>query len=55
MRIAGGCRLDRDAVRIITDAGFELESVTPHAGGYVLEIVARFGRETTPSTGSEPG
>jgi outer membrane lipoprotein-sorting protein len=41
MRVANGCRLNRDAVSIIGQAGFELESVTPHARGYVVEIVAR--------------
>ena len=41
MRVANGCRLNRDAVSIVAQAGFELESVTPHARGYVVEIVAR--------------
>ena len=41
MRIARGCRLDRDAVEIVTRADFALESVVSHAGGYVVEIVGR--------------
>jgi ubiquinone/menaquinone biosynthesis C-methylase UbiE len=40
MRLSRGCRLDRDAVAIVTEAGLTLESVTSHAGGYVVEIVA---------------
>jgi hypothetical protein len=41
MRIARGCRLDRDAVEIVTRADFALESVVSHAGGFVVEIVGR--------------
>jgi ubiquinone/menaquinone biosynthesis C-methylase UbiE len=41
IRLAKGCRLDRDAVSIVSQGGFELESVKPHAHGYVVEIVAR--------------
>jgi ubiquinone/menaquinone biosynthesis C-methylase UbiE len=41
MRVAQGCRLDRDAVGLVARAGFALESVRSHAGGYVVEIVAR--------------
>jgi ubiquinone/menaquinone biosynthesis C-methylase UbiE len=41
IRIARGCHLDRDAVEIVTHAGFALESVVSHAGGYVVEIVGR--------------
>ena len=41
MRVANGCRLNRDAVAIVKRAGFALEAVSPHAAGYVVEIVAR--------------
>lgn len=41
MSIARGCRLDRDAVGLVARAGFALESVRSHAGGYVVEIVGR--------------
>lgn len=40
-RLAGGCRLNRRTVEIVARSGFTLESVTPHLGGYVQEIVAR--------------
>lgn len=40
-RVAGGCRLNRRTAEIIAQSGFVLESVTPHLGGYVEEIVAR--------------
>ena len=43
MRIAGGCRLDRNAVACVADSGFEIESIRQHVGGYVVEIVARRG------------
>jgi ubiquinone/menaquinone biosynthesis C-methylase UbiE len=41
MRLAGGCRLDRDAVACVAKSGFAIESVRQHLGGYVVEIVAR--------------
>lgn len=40
-RVAGGCHLDRRTVETVGASGFVLESVTPHLGGYVQEIVAR--------------
>lgn len=40
-RVAGGCRLNRRTAATVTGSGFVLESVTPHLGGYVQEIVAR--------------
>ena len=40
-RLAGGCHLNRDAVTIVKRSGLEVERVTPHARGFVLEIVAR--------------
>ena len=44
MRIAAGCRLDRDAVACVADSGFDIESIREHLGGYVVEIVARSNR-----------
>ena len=41
MKIAGGCRLDRNAVACVADSGFAIESIRQHLGGYVVEIVAR--------------
>lgn len=40
-RLAGGCHLNRDAVTAVKRAGFEVEHVTSHAWGLVLEILAR--------------
>jgi hypothetical protein len=40
-RIAGGCHLNRRTVELVRDAGFSHVSATPHAGGYVQEILAR--------------
>jgi ubiquinone/menaquinone biosynthesis C-methylase UbiE len=40
-RAAGGCHLNRDAVAAVRRSGLELEQVTPHAGGAVLEVLAR--------------
>jgi ubiquinone/menaquinone biosynthesis C-methylase UbiE len=54
MRIAHGCRLDRDAVEAVSGAGFTLESVVPHSGGFVVEIVGRPRRdECSPLTPEE--
>jgi ubiquinone/menaquinone biosynthesis C-methylase UbiE/outer membrane lipoprotein-sorting protein len=39
--VANGCRLNRDPVSLVSHAGFELQSVTEHARGHVVEIVAR--------------
>ncbi|HET7372853.1 MAG TPA: outer membrane lipoprotein-sorting protein, partial [Gemmatimonadaceae bacterium] len=39
--VAHGCRLNRDAVSLVSQAGLELQSVTEHARGLVVEIVAR--------------
>lgn len=40
-RVAGGCRLNRRTSEAVSRSGFTLESVTPHLGGYVQEIIAR--------------
>ena len=40
-RVAGGCRLNRRTVETVAESGFTIETVTPHLGGYVQEIVAR--------------
>ena len=40
-RVAGGCHLDRDTVRMVAESGFIVEAVRPHAGGVVVEIAAR--------------
>ena len=40
-RIAGGCHLNRRTVELVRDAGFSDVRATPHAGGYVQEILAR--------------
>jgi len=40
-RLAGGCHLNRDPVTALRRSGLELEHVTAHAGGVVLEILAR--------------
>lgn len=40
-RFAGGCHLNRDAVTAVKQSGLELEQVTAHAGGSVVEISAR--------------
>lgn len=50
MRLANGCRLNRDAVAIVKRAGFELESVVPHAAGYVVEIVGRVQADPAPAS-----
>ena len=55
MRIAGGCRLDRDAVEFVRHAGFALEAVVPHACGYVVEIVGRPRREESSGLATEDG
>ena len=39
-RVAGGCRLNRRTTDVIAASGFVIESMTPHAGGLVVEIVA---------------
>ena len=41
VRLAGGCHLNRDAVAVLKLSGLDVERVTPHARGFVLEIVAR--------------
>ena len=41
VRLAGGCHLNRDAVTAVKRCGLAVEQVTPHARGFVLEIVAR--------------
>jgi ubiquinone/menaquinone biosynthesis C-methylase UbiE len=43
-RIAGGCRLNRRTTEVIAASGFVIESMTPHAGGLVVEIVASIRR-----------
>lgn len=40
-RLAGGCHLNRDAVAAVRRSGLEIEHVTKHAGGSVVEIFAR--------------
>ena len=40
-RLAGGCHLNRDAVATVRRSGLEIEHVTTHAGGSVVEILAR--------------
>lgn len=47
-RVAGGCRLNRSTTDVIAGSGFAIDSVTPHAGGFVVEIIAR--RRRVPST-----
>ena len=39
-RVAGGCRLNRRTTDVVAASGFAIESMTPHAGGLVVEIVA---------------
>ena len=43
-RVAGGCRLNRRTTDVIAASGFLIESMTPHAGGLVVEIVASIRR-----------
>jgi ubiquinone/menaquinone biosynthesis C-methylase UbiE len=43
-RVAGGCRLNRRTTDVIAASGFVIESMTPHAGGLVVEIVASIRR-----------
>lgn len=38
---AGGCRLDRDTIRMVRDAGFELADLREHALRWVVEFEAR--------------
>jgi len=38
--VAGGCRLDRDTVRFVRDAGFSVLHARSHVMGWVQEIVA---------------
>jgi ubiquinone/menaquinone biosynthesis C-methylase UbiE len=40
-RVAGGCHLNRDTVTALHRSGLEVEQVTPHARGCVVEILAR--------------
>jgi ubiquinone/menaquinone biosynthesis C-methylase UbiE len=40
-RLAGDCRLNRDALRAVSESGLQLKHVTTHAGGCVLEILAQ--------------
>ena len=44
-RVAGGCRLNRRTADVIAASGFVIESMTPHAGGLVVEIVASTRRD----------
>ena len=44
-RIAGGCRLDRRTVRLVADAGFELETIEREMSGFVVKLTARVPRE----------
>lgn len=44
-RVAGGCRLNRRTTHIVAASGFVMQSVIPHAGGLVVEIVATPARE----------
>ena len=39
--VAGGCRLDRDTVGVISAAGFEVLETRSHVLGWIVEIVAR--------------
>lgn len=49
-RVAGGCHLNRDTVRAVRESGLLLESVTAHARGVFVEVVAR-----VPGPGAAPG
>lgn len=40
-RVAGGCRLNRRTVAAVAAAGFDVESVESHLGGYFQVICAR--------------
>lgn len=40
-RLAGGCRLDQDTVRFVSEAGFTGLRVRSHLGGWVVEVEAR--------------
>jgi ubiquinone/menaquinone biosynthesis C-methylase UbiE len=40
-RVAGGCHLNRDALSAVRRSGLQLERVTTHAGGCVVEILAQ--------------
>lgn len=40
-RLAGGCHLNRDAIATVRRSGLEIERITPHARGFVVEILAR--------------
>jgi ubiquinone/menaquinone biosynthesis C-methylase UbiE len=40
-RLAGGCHLNRDTLGAVKRSGLEVERVVTHAGGWVLEILAR--------------
>ena len=53
-RLAGGCHLNRDAVTAVKRAGFDVEHVTSHARGFVLEISARTSPQMTARPVAEP-
>lgn len=38
--LAGGCRLDRDTVRFVRDAGFSIVDLRSHACGWIVELLA---------------
>ena len=38
-RVAGGCRLDQDTARCVTESGLVIDHVDQHAGGIVVGIV----------------
>ena len=39
--VAGGCRLDRDTVRFVREAGFSVLRERSHVLGWIVEIEAR--------------
>jgi ubiquinone/menaquinone biosynthesis C-methylase UbiE len=45
---AGGCRLDRDTVHMVREAGFEVLEVRRHALQWIIELVARKQSPLTP-------
>ena len=46
--VAGGCRLDRDTVALVREAGLEVFDVRPHVLGWIVELL---GRSTGPADG----
>ncbi len=50
-RLFGNCHPNRDTLRVLTEAGFEVERLTRRLGGVVIEGTARLAADRHPGTG----